>query len=202
MLSYSIIQIQQVVQERNVLLKLIINMKRYSGKTIAIGTAIGIIAVLYIAYSFAVKKTIEIRSQNKELRETIEQIQIASHTIEQLQQTLEQFQYKYGNSYVLHTDFQSALIKMIADFCEQNNMQITLFPTSHEFVKNDFSIQSYQITVTGSFIEHVKLLSTLELQLPGARIASVLFEKKTDIRRKTQILYMTVLIQKIQEQKT
>jgi len=177
-------------------------MKRYSGKTIAIGTAIGIIAVLYIAYSFAVKKTIEIRSQNKELRETIEQIQIASHTIEQLQQTLEQFQYKYGNSYVLHTDFQSALIKMIADFCEQNNMQITLFPTSHEFVKNDFSIQSYQITVTGSFIEHVKLLSTLELQLPGARIASVLFEKKTDIRRKTQILYMTVLIQKIQEQKT
>jgi hypothetical protein len=177
-------------------------MRQYSGKTIAVGTAIGIIAVWYIAYSFAIQNTIDVQRQNKELHHTIERIQGASQKIEDVQHTIARLQETHGSRYILQTDFQSALIKMIADFCEKNSMNITSIPTSHDFVKNEFLIQTYQLTVTGNFVQHVQLLAELESRLPGARITSGTFEKKTDIRRKTTLLYMTVLMQKIQEQKT
>lgn len=173
-------------------------MKR-NGKHIWLLTLTAIILVSIAAYVLAIKKTIETVADCNAMSRTLDSANLAPQHMQMLQHEIELFSKSIGDSHVSDMDFQIRLIQVIGKYCQQNSMAVQSFPNPHEFVKNNFELQTYRFTVRGNYSNHLQLLQMLEQKQIGAKIVSVLFEVQKNMQQKSETLAMTVYLQKIHD---
>ena len=160
---------------------------------------VGFFVVLFIAYSFSIKKTIEAKELLTTLWSEKELQSNAQSKIFNLQQEnahLDAILRKRDLS--IENSFQQTLLKKINSFAEKEKITIISFEEPHEFERNEINLKTYFFEIKGDFRALLKLINELERQQLG-QLVSVNFTKKKKYRTNRTALSCQFYIQKLKQ---
>ncbi|MFI5219069.1 MAG: hypothetical protein ACHQNT_06235 [Bacteroidia bacterium] len=158
-----------------------------------------IAAVLFalMAYRLAIKKTID---QCKTYRNLKQQVDFAKDIprktahikmqIATMDKTLTTMQHS-------ETNMQQALLGIVTNYCKENKVVLKEFPETIQTSGSDFLVQTNVFKIEGDFIKLLKLLYILEQKRKIGKIASVVFQTKTNFKTKNLELTATVFLQHV-----
>ena len=148
-----------------------------------IALIVGFLVLLIISYVFSIQKTLDLKSNVKELTKEKELVSNASERIFNLQQ-----ENKYLDSILqlkelsIENSFQQTLLQKLNAFSKTATIEIISFNEPHLFREINTNLMTYSFEVKGTFKTLLKLVNTLEKQQLG-EIISINFEKKKNYRR-------------------
>lgn len=93
---------------------------------------------------------------------------------------------------------QNNLLKTINRYAKESQVTVEAFLTPHKFEEKDKTVNTYQVTVSGTTQYILGLLYALEQESKFGQIASMTFEKVTAYRTKRPKLYGRFTIQLVQ----
>ena len=160
---------------------------------------VGFFVVLFIAYSFSIKKTMEAKELLTTLWSEKELQSNAQSKIFNLQQEnahLDAILRKRDLS--IENSFQQTLLKKINSFAEKEKITIISFEEPHEFELNEINLKTYFFEIKGDFRALLKLINELERQQLG-QLVSVNFTKKKKYRTNRTALSCQFYIQKLKQ---
>jgi uncharacterized protein YnzC (UPF0291/DUF896 family) len=160
---------------------------------------VGFFVVLFIAYSFSIKKTMEAKELLTTLWSEKELQSNAQSKIFNLQQEnahLDAILRKRDLS--IENSFQQTLLKKINSFAEKEKITIISFEEPHEFERNEINLKTYFFEIKGDFRALLKLINELERQQLG-QLVSVNFIKKKKYRTNRTALSCQFYIQKLKQ---
>jgi len=160
---------------------------------------LGFFVVLFIAYSFSIKKTMEAKELLTTLWSEKELQSNAQSKIFNLQQEnahLDAILRKRDLS--IENSFQQTLLKKINSFAEKEKITIISFEEPHEFERNEINLKTYFFEIKGDFRALLKLINELERQQLG-QLVSVNFTKKKKYRTNRTALSCQFYIQKLKQ---
>jgi uncharacterized protein YnzC (UPF0291/DUF896 family) len=160
---------------------------------------VGFFVVLFIAYSFSIKKTMEAKGLLTTLRSEKELQSNAQSKIFNLQQEnahLDSILRKKDLS--IENSFQQTLLKKINSFAEKEKITIISFEEPHEVERNEIHLKTYFFEIKGNFRALLKLINELERQQLG-QLVSVNFTKKKNYRTNRTALTCQFYIQKLKQ---
>jgi hypothetical protein len=160
---------------------------------------VGFFVVLFIAYSFSIKKTMEAKELLTTLWSEKELQSNAQSKIFNLQQEnahLDAILRKRDLS--IENSFQQTLLKKINSFAEKEKITIISFEEPHEFERNEINLKTYFFEIKGDFRALLKLINELERQQLG-QLVSVNFTKKKKYRTNRTALSCQFYIQKLKQ---
>ncbi|TVZ52268.1 type 4a pilus biogenesis protein PilO [Dokdonia sp. Hel_I_53] len=157
----------------------------------------GFILMILIGYFAAFKDTLAVYSNYKML---IEQEKLAAN-FPQKKYALET-KSNYYDSLLHHyritdTSLQNNLLNVLEDFAKKEKLQILSFEKPHISSINDYTVQSYQFSVTGEYHAILKLAYHLEQRHKFGMIASLNLEKVRIKYSKENHLVGNILLQLI-----
>lgn len=156
--------------------------------------AIGISALLIIAYFFSIRKTIDAYTLSRNNAKGLEEASTAPFQIKQLQEELKLLEVSLIQSnYNRQTLFES-----INTFCETYDIRLDYFHPEQRHAQNDYEVITNKLEVEGTYQSIVKLIYHLEQEQKMGHIASCNFEKKEERRTKRKYLKADIYIQNIQ----
>ncbi len=154
------------------------------------------IIIFLIAYFVAIKPTLEEKRQYRELQTNIELAQDAPRKIAILEKKIQEYSFLFSNEGDGSGNHEK-IHEYISKYCAKNNITFSFYPPLHKFKEKNYLIETNIAELEGRFIKLVKLLYTIEQEMDFGKVVSVKFESKTNLRTKTQKLYMTIFIQHI-----
>lgn len=160
---------------------------------------VGFFVVLFIAYSFSIKKTMEAKELLTTLWSEKELQSNAQSKIFNLQQEnahLDAILRK--RDFSIENSFQQTLLKKINSFAEKEKITIISFEEPHEFERNEINLKTYFFEIKGDFRALLKLINELERQQLG-QLVSVNFTKKKKYRTNRTALSCQFYIQKLKQ---
>ncbi|MDG2275929.1 MAG: hypothetical protein P8L28_08810 [Flavobacteriaceae bacterium] len=162
-----------------------------------IGLVVGFCSILFIAYQFSFKKTIEVKSNLKQL--AIEQ-KLFSNAITRsnyLQQENTYLDSILASSNIsINKSFEHYFIEKITDLKELYKVTLISYEKPHTFKFDGATMLSYSIEIKGEFRNLMLFTSSLE-QLQMGEFAVVSFEKKKNYSTRKEELYCKLILQKL-----
>ena len=162
-----------------------------------IGLVVGFCSILFIAYQFSFKKTIEVKSNLKQL--AIEQ-KLFSNAIKRsnyLQQENTYLDSILASSNIsINKSFVHYFIEKITDLKELYKVALISYEKPHTFKFDSATMLSYSIEIKGEFRNLMLFTSSLE-QLQMGEFAVVSFEKKKNYSTRKEELYCKLILQKL-----
>jgi hypothetical protein len=160
---------------------------------------IGFFLLLFMAYSFSIKKTMEAKQLLTTLRSDKELQETAQSKIFNLQQEnahLDSILRKRNLS--IENSFQQTLLKKINSFADKEKITIISFEEPHQFESNKTNLKTYFFEIKGDFRALLKLINEFERQQLG-QLTSLNFVKKKNYRTNRTELSCQFYIQKLNQ---
>lgn len=163
-----------------------------------IGLLIGFLISGFIAYHFAIKKTVIAKNKHELLLVEKNLVDNASSKIEYLNKkngNLNSF--LVSNNLSIENSFQQMLLEKINIFSKEKNIQIITFNKPHKIELDQTVVETYSFKLKGGFIDLLKLINYIEQQRLGELI-SIDFEKKKNYKTHRNYLTVNIFLQKIE----
>ncbi len=157
----------------------------------------GFLISLVLVYSIAIKGTLAIKKECKELKYKIMQVENAPVKVASLEREIAKLEGLMSNVNS-ELSVNEKLLEVTARFAERNRLVLKEFPETHTYTKQDYSIYTDAITLEGGFINLLRLLYLIETEKSYGRVSSVDFYSYLDKRKKTYNLNMIIYVQNIQ----
>ena len=157
---------------------------------------IGIVLTLYISYSLAIKKTITYYKEYKTNQELIGNLNNNPKLLSSLifrEKQIDQWLSKNDHT----TDsFQNELLKELNKYCSKNNLKIVDFREPHQIQESETNINSYSLSIEGSFIKILGLISSIENTSGLGLIKHISTVKKMNYKTNDEYITTYIIIQK------
>ncbi len=171
------------------------NINSYKRKLILL--VFGSLMLILMIYGLAIKKTMILRSEYKDLANQLSTVTNAPVQIENLKQKLVSIDGIIGaninDNYVL----KEQILNHCGEYCNKNNLVIKDFPEIHSFSHENYQIETSKIVIQGEFIDVLKLIYMFENQYKIARVVSVNFHTEKNIRTKQKFLETDIYFQNV-----
>jgi len=154
-------------------------------------------AGLILTYQFAISNTLDCLSEHNSLIDKVEQSKNLPQELAYYNKALSHLNQQFGIT-TIDSTAKSSILEVINRFCESNNLVIRSFPASVHEEKQNFSIQTYEIVIEGSYKPVVQLIHIIEQEQRLARVSSVDIKLVKNRRTKRKELLSTLYIQKIE----
>lgn len=158
------------------------------------------IVLLWVAYQLSFSKTMAQKKQYIILKKELLLVENSSLKLMRLQK-----QHRFYDSILkvknigVNTSFQNNVLNIINSFADTTNLSILDFKTPHSYVQDNFEIQTYPISLNGSFNQSLKLIYQLEQVSSVGNVVSASFEKKKNYGKNMYFLETTILLQHIKQ---
>lgn len=153
---------------------------------------------LLLSYSMAFKKTINIRSNYKEIFNKINNSSIDNTVIIEKKNKLKKLEDLIGKNYK-GIEFHEQVLQIISNYCQKKNIKLTEYPGVHEFQNKDYIIQTSTVVLQADYISLLKLIYFIEHSNNIGRITSVIYFKERNNRTRTNVLKLKFFIQNIKK---
>ena len=90
-----------------------------------------------------------------------------------------------------------AVIKILSKHMVDNSTMTDSYTPTLSYKSNGFTIYTGELVLSGPFIDLTKLMSKLENEGRGYKIASVKYKTVNDVRSRSVKLQMTIIIQQV-----
>ncbi len=160
---------------------------------------VGFIAFLFIAYRVAIKETLKLSRNYKEMVRKVTSLENAPSEIASLEDQLNEIQSMVGQTYDTGVDIQEDLLETISGYCQKNNLEIREVPRVHVTEDLNYILETSNFQVQGKFIPLLKLLNMLESRSGYGRLLSAEFIKEKDLRTKKHRLVLSIYIQNVKQ---
>lgn len=157
---------------------------------------IGTVVFAVLVYLFAISKTLDLWTQNKDLEVQLAKASHAPSQIKNLEAKLAAYDAILGSFVVEDNDNQEELVRVANEFCQKNNLILREVPEHIVEEEEDLEIVTTRITAQGNFTNLLKMLHYFEHN-KMARVASVKFEKTEDFKTRKNYLALHLLLQNI-----
>jgi hypothetical protein len=155
------------------------------------------LALLLVAiYAFAVKKTITVIAEHKDLSKKIELAVNAPQQIVSIEAQLKQMEQLVVNEKPM--DFEQMLLEQVSGFCKNNGLTLMEFPKTTVSGYRDYQIYTNKIVLEGGFKKMVEFIYEAEQKYQIGKVVSVQFKRTKDMRSKRLYLYAYIYFQNIQ----
>jgi len=159
----------------------------------------GFVVFLFIAYSLSIKSTFELASQCSVYEEQLEFVKDAPLKIAALQKEIDIKEQILGRSNA-GDEFQENLLKQITGFCQKNQLILREYPQVHNYIQQEYNIETNEIVIEGQFIKLLKLLYALEQEYKLGKVVSAKFMSKKDFKTNQMKLTLTIYVQNIKKE--
>lgn len=160
----------------------------------------GFVVFLFIAWSVSIKSTFELANQCSICEEQLEFVKDAPLKIASLQKEIDVKEQILGHSNA-GVEFQEHLLKQVTEFCQQNQLILREYPQVHNYIQQEYNIETNEIIVEGPFIKLLKLLYALEQEYKLGKVVSAKFMSKKDFKTNQMKLTLTIYVQNIKKEK-
>lgn len=153
---------------------------------------------LFVVYQLAISKSLELYNQNSSLKEKLITAKESYKSKEDLEKRIEKLDYHISSFFVDSLSHQEYLLETISTYCHQHHVLIKEIPPKTEYREDNFEVGTHKILLEGDFIPLLKLVYLLEQKNKTGRLSSAFFSMKYDMKRKKEVLSLTLYIQNIQ----
>ena len=152
--------------------------------------------LLIVIYALAIKKTIAVISEHKDLSKKIELAASAPEQIASIEARLKQMEQLIVNEKPL--DFEQQLLEQVTVFCQKNRLTLIEFPQTAVCGYQNYQIYTNRIVLEGGFKKMVEFIYEAEQKYKTGKVVSVQFKRTRDVRSKQLYLYAYIYFQNIQ----
>jgi len=161
---------------------------------------IGMALLFWIAYQFSFAKTFELKKHYNSLKKEQQLFTNVSQKIQQLkQQNVYYDSILKSKKIVTESSFQNNLLQTITSFADSTHTKIVTFNTPHLFKTNNTIVNTFSLTLSGTFSKITQLIYLLEQQQKLGKIISIHYKKKKNYRRNFNYLECTILLQQVEQ---
>lgn len=161
---------------------------------------IGTIVFLLVIYNASIKGTVEVYSSYSELNDKKEELENAPENLIKVEKRFAELKKGYGEHETYEdAEYQELVLEKITEFCIENDLVLRSFPAPHIFGEQGFEIEINRVSVQGPFGDLLELTYHLERKYKLGRIASLHFEKRTDLKTKKRFLVVNIYMQNIKK---
>ena len=159
----------------------------------------GFTVLVLISYQFSFKKTLALRTSINQLKEDKIQLENAGDNLQTLQQ-----QNVYLNNILRSNNvsatlsYEQNLLQKVTQLKREHRVKILSLDEPHESEMDGTTMQSYTIEVKGDYRNLMLFSSGLEQQRLG-KFASVVFEKKLNVKTRRIEIICKILLQRLRK---
>ncbi len=169
---------------------------KISGKNKLLGT--GILTLLVLSYMLAIKKTISLKNESKQLEEQVTRFSDIPNKLMVLNQKNEYYDSILGSMDFNDTSLQNNLIRTITAEAQKNKVKVMDFNEPHIFPIEESVQHTYNFMLEGNFADILKVVHVLERKGNFGEVVHLDFEKKKDYRTNREYLSAKVMVQQLQ----
>lgn len=150
-----------------------------------------------LTYKIAIKKTIDLQAENKQIENRLKQIEDAPYLLANYKNTLENLNNQLG--YVGSKDklSQDKILDIVESFCSQNNSFLSEYSKTILNNNKAFNIETNVIEIDGKYTDIVKLIYELEYKKNISKVNGVFFKKEKNRTTRKMRLTATIYLQNI-----
>lgn len=159
--------------------------------------AIGVLLMSYLAYSLSISETIETIQLANKLKVESTQLESAPKRIADIENQLNEFKIsttKYGEGI---EELRNDLLFEISELARQHNLKIDNYPAYFELKRDDFTLFTSPVYLSGSYKNMVQFIYEYEQNNIGGKISSASFISSTQIKTRKRKLKLELYIQSI-----
>lgn len=172
------------------------NKLTYKQKYQALWLIIGVCLVLF--YVKGIKPVFRLYEENAAGEEKVKQLENAPYNIIQLEKQL----LSYNDLLSTQTNelTYDHILDILNTFCEQHRIQITTLTSPHEYNNEEYVLATFEVNVSGSFEQLLKLSKFIEDNISMARVVSSQYYTTEHIQSKVKTLFCKIYIQYVKEE--
>ncbi len=171
--------------------------KNWTYKTKNLIALLVTILFLFIAYHFAIKKSIDLYFENNTIHLRLEQVKNAPKLIADYKTTLVNLNNQLGYIGSENKLSQDKILELVEGFCEKNNSFLTEYSKTILNTNKAFNIETNVIEIDGKYTDIVKLIYEIEYNKNISKVNAVYFIKEKNISTKRTRLTATIYLQNI-----
>lgn len=160
---------------------------------------VAMLVVLFLVYSFAIKKTLNIYNTYSVAEEKIALAANAPVMAAHLEKELMQMDIRLGNEKTKKQNTADALLELTTHYCQNNHAVLREFPKTTVSDQGDLLIETNQFVVEGDFSTLINLVYVLEQKIKLGKVASVKYQLKKDFKTKEMVLTAAIFIQNVKK---
>ena len=172
-------------------------LKNLTYKKRVIILIIGLIVLLFIVQRFAIRRTLNLKSQCKTMISKLDEAKDAPVAIINIKNRLNIIEGIVGENILNGDDVQEFILEETSNYCLRNKLILKSLPRPHEYSSNNYTVETCILEVEGGFKGLLKLVYLFEQKLTLGKIASVSFIKEEDRFTKINRLKVKIYIQNI-----
>ena len=169
---------------------------KISGKNKLLG--IGIVTLIVLSYTLAIKKTLSIKAESKNLKFQVEQYTDITTKLNLLNLKNKYYDSIFKTMEINDTSLQNNLIRIINIEAEKNEVKVMDFNQPHIHAIGESNQYTYSFDLEGDYTNILKVVHTLEQKGSFGEIVHLNFEKKKDYKTNRDYLNAKVMMQQLQ----
>ncbi|HWY38184.1 MAG TPA: hypothetical protein VNY73_06465 [Bacteroidia bacterium] len=155
-----------------------------------------ILLALVLVYFLAIKETLHLAGDCRLKEQKLQQSKQLEQTVVLLRNEIKNLDRQIGSQPDTTRKVMDLLLDNITEYCNSNGCTIKEIPAAAQAVNNGYEIETYFITLEGSFKQLLSLAYLLEQKKKtGGHIASLLFQVTKNNNTKKQELLLTLYVQ-------
>ena len=173
--------------------------QRITNKLKLILLAIGSLLLVLVMYRMAFSKTIRLRSDCIHVEQNLESSNLLPMQIEAIQMELHGLERIIGNNSNDENFLRQQLLEKVGNYCQDHSVKLIEIPDINSQFVNGYNIQNNVVRIQGSFKAMLGVVHKLEQEWKLARVMSVRFYLKRDVRKRIEYLTADIYLQNINE---
>lgn len=155
------------------------------------------VVLLLVIYFAVIQRTIDLYSDNSELKEKIALAEEAPEKIGLLEKKRSLLNARLKAYSIDSLKNREFILHLVTEFCTKKGILLKDFPSPGLENQGDFAIETNLIIAEGGYHDLLNLLFFLEQEMKIGRPGSVKFIKKFDNKRKKEVLTIEIYLQNI-----
>jgi hypothetical protein len=157
------------------------------------------VILLFIAYQFAIKKTMAAHTDVVNAEQQMELAANAPMMAAQLEKELMLMDAKIGADSLKEKNAGQELLELVTNYCQQNNAVLREFPETINTPQEKLMVETNWLVVAGDFATLINLVYILEQKSKLGKVTSVQYQLKKDLKSKELVLTATIYIQNVKK---
>jgi hypothetical protein len=155
----------------------------------------GIILASIIAYRVAIKSTVMVMKDYRELKQKAAEAEDISSRCAALQKQLTILNRSYFDAAKGIDDTHNIFLDKLGRLAATYNATVTEYPAQHSYRASSVQVETHIAVLQGNFSDLLKVLYELEVNERIGRLVSVEYFTETNRKTKIRSLYMRIYIQ-------
>lgn len=159
--------------------------------------AFGIIVLLLLSYTLAMKKTITLKQKSNQLRYQAKQSNDLPKKLEILKDKNRYYDSIIGTMDINDSSLQNNLIRLINTEAKKHQVKVMDFNQPHQYQTGESNEFTYRFELSGNFSNILKVVYEIEINGVFGEIVHLNFEIKKDYKTSENYLIASILIKQV-----